>query len=114
MNLRLIGAAAFVVAVAGFPVGAGAAPAHESCPVGAGQTGTATIGAWEAMDETTLAAAMQAAGGDPSQAAAEFAKYDRNGDDYLCVMTQVLPNDASGFDTWFVSRDNNTSAASSR
>jgi hypothetical protein len=115
MSLRLIGAAAFgVAAMAGFSVGAGAAPTHEACPVGAGQTGTASIGAWEAMDEATLAAAMQAAGGDPSQAAAEFAKYNRNGDSYLCVMTQVLPNDASGFDTWFISRDNNTNAASSR
>ncbi len=112
MNLRVVVAAAVgITAMAVFSVGAGAAPTHDACPVGPGQTGTSTIGEWEKMDEATLAAAIEEGGGDPTQAAGEFAKRDRNGDGYLCVMTQVLPNDASGFDTWFVSRDNNANAA---
>ena len=58
------------------------------------------------MTLAELRAAIAATGGDPAQADGEFAHSDRNGDRVLCTMTQVLPNDASGFDTWFVSRDN--------
>lgn len=85
-------------------------PPHTGCPVGPRDTGTATIGAWEAWDQPTLADAMDAAGGNPADAAATFAFNDRNEDGLLCVMTQVLPNDASGFTTFFVPRDNNAAA----
>ena len=47
-------------------------------------------------------------GGDPAQADAEFARHNRNGDAFVCTMTQILPNDASGSAVWFVSRDNTT------
>ncbi len=57
-----------------------------------------------------LRSAIAATGGDPAQADGEFARFDRNDDGLLCTMTQVLPNDASGNDTWFVSRDNNSAA----
>ncbi|HSM44557.1 MAG TPA: hypothetical protein VK969_06020 [Acidimicrobiia bacterium] len=83
------------------------APPHGGCPVGPVNAGNSTIGAWERMDETTLAAATAASGFDPGIVADIFAKEDRNGDGLLCVMTQVLPNDASGSDIWFVSHDNN-------
>ena len=63
------------------------------------------------MDEPELDAAMEAAGGGPNDAAAAFAKNNRNGDAYLCAMRQVLPNDASGFTTFFVFRDNNANAS---
>ena len=59
-----------------------------------------------------LRAAIAGTGGDPAQADAEFAHSDRNGDGVLRTMTQVLPNDASGFDTWFVSPDNIAAAGS--
>jgi len=85
-----------------------ASPPHTGCPVGPSDTGTATIGPWEQWNEPTLAAAMAAAGGDPADAVGIFAKNDRNRDGLLCVMTQVLPNDASGSTTFFVPRDNNT------
>ena len=84
-----------------------AASPHRGCSVGPVNAGNSTIGAWELMDETTLAAATEASGFDPEIVADIFAKEDRNGDGLLCVMTQVLPNDASGSDTWFVSHDNN-------
>lgn len=35
-----------------------------------------------------------------------FATEDKNRDEVLCDMKQILPNDASGSDTWFVSHDN--------
>ena len=87
-----------------------AAPPHTGCPAGPNGAGGSTIGSWELMDLEDLAAAIEATGGDPAQAEQEFARQNRNGDEFVCTMTQVLPNDASGSDIWFVSRDN-TSAA---
>ena len=65
-----------------------------------------TIGAWDEWNQPTLEAFMAAAGGNPAEAADVFAFNDRNHDGLLCVMTQVLPNDASGFTTFFIPRDN--------
>ena len=41
-----------------------------------------------------------------ARATATFAFCDKNGDNYACVMTQSLPNDANGSDTWFLVEDN--------
>jgi hypothetical protein len=62
------------------------------------------------MTIAMLEEAIANTGGDPAQAAGEFARHDRNADGLVCTITQVLPNDASGSDTWFVSRDNITGA----
>ena len=83
-----------------------AAPPHSGCPTGPSGVGGSTIGAWQPMTLAELRLAIAATGGDPAQADGEFARNDRNGDGTVCTMTQVLPNDASGDDTWFVSRDN--------
>ncbi len=40
------------------------------------------------------------------RATATYAFCDKNGDNYACVMTQHLPNDANGSDTWFLIEDN--------
>ena len=108
-----IAAGVAVAATAWLAVGAGAAPPHVGCPVGPGENGQTGNSAWLLMDEPALDAAIEAAGGPPDDAAAVFAKYNRNGDAYLCVQRQVLPNDASGFTTFFVSRDNIANASTS-
>lgn len=77
------------------------------CPTGPGDTGTADITAWQLWDQATFEAAVIATGGDPTGV---YDEGDKNGDGKLCILVQVLPNDASGNDTWFVSKDN-TSAA---
>lgn len=41
-----------------------------------------------------------------ARATATYAFCDKNGDNYACVMTQYLPNDANGSDTWFLIEDN--------
>ena len=87
-----------------------AGPPHDGCPARPSGVGGSTIGAWELTTLAELRAAIAATGGDPAQADGEFARSDRNDDGLLCTMTQVLPNDASGNDTWFVSRDNNAAA----
>ena len=40
------------------------------------------------------------------RASATYAFCDKNGDNYACMMTQNLPNDANGSDTWFLIEDN--------
>ena len=87
--------------------GALAAPPHRGCPVGPASAGSSTIGAWELMDQATLADAIEASGFDPAEAEVIVAKNDRNSDGLICVMTQLLPNTASGSDTWFIGIDNN-------
>lgn len=101
--LRAVPASLLVLLLVAAP--ALAAPRHVGCPVGP-SGGNSTIGSWQLMTLEELAAAIAATGGDPAQADAEFAKHNRNGDRYVCTSTQVLPNDASGATTWFVSRDN--------
>ena len=86
-----------------------AAPPHVGCPVGPSRGGS-TIGPWEPMTIEMLESAIAATGGDPAQAEGEFALHNRNGDEIICTITQILPNDASGSDTWFVSRDNTAAA----
>lgn len=98
----LAGIALLVMATAAF-----AASPYAGCSVGPGPAGGSTIEAWQLMNEQTLADAVEASGFDPAEAALIFAKEDKNNDGNLCVMVQVLPNDASGSDTWFVSHDNN-------
>lgn len=87
--------------------GAIAASPYAGCSVGPSGSGGSTISGWELMDEATLADAIEASGFDPAEASLIFAKEDKNDDGLLCVMVQVLPNDASGSDTWFVPHDNN-------
>ncbi len=87
--------------------GALAASPYAGCSVGPSGTGGSTIGGWELWDEATLGDAQVAAGFDLEGYSAEFDKQDNNNDGTLCVMVQVLPNDASGSDTWFVTHDNN-------
>ena len=93
------------VLMVGTATAALAAPPHSGCPMGPSRGGS-TIGSWEPMTLGMLEKAIADTGGDPAQAAGEFALHDRNGDGVVCTMTQILPNDASGSDTWFVSRDN--------
>lgn len=85
-------------ALAGRPIG--------GCPPGPTDTGTADIGAFVLWDASTFAAATAAAGGDPGVIPGVYAQFDKNLDGNLCVQVQVLPNDASGNDTWFVPMDN--------
>lgn len=113
MNLRsVVAATVAVIAMAGFSVSAGAAPKHDGCPVGPGENGGSAIGAWERMIEAELARALEAAEytGAAETAAAIFAKEDKNDDYFVCVMPQVLPNDASGETEFFLIHDNNANA----
>ena len=100
-----------VTAMAWLAAGASAAPPHAGCPVGPRESGQTINSAWMLMDEQALDAAIEAAGGGQDDAAATFAANNRNGDAYLCVLRQVLPNHASGFTTFFVSRDNTANAS---
>jgi hypothetical protein len=112
VRVRVVMAAVIAVtAMAWLTIGASAAPPHDGCPVGPGGSGQTINSAWMLMDELALDAAIEAAGGGPNDAAATFAANNRNGDAYLCVLRQVLPNDASGFTTFFVSRDNIANAS---
>lgn len=93
---------------AAFAPGALAAPPNRACGVGPDGAGNSTIGEWQLWDEATLAAGLADHFGLPAQVAADvFDAEDKNNDGLLCVLVQVLPNDASGSDTWFVSHDNN-------
>ena len=86
---------------------ASGSPATQGLSCWPTEAGGSTIGPWVPMTgRQELALAISQTGGDPAQAVAEFARNDRNDDGLVCTMTQVLPNDASGNDTWFVSRDN--------
>ena len=102
-SLILVGVLTLATATAAL-----AAPPHRGCPVGPSGVGGSTIGAWERMTLAELRDAIALTGGDPAQADVEFARHNRNDDEFVCTMIQVLPNDASGADTWFVSRDNTT------
>ena len=86
---------------------ASASSPWDGCPVGPVGAGGSSIAGWEFIDEADLADAVEAAGFDPAEVSLVFAKEDRNEDGTLCVMVQTLPNDASGSDTWFVTKDNN-------
>ena len=104
-SLMLVGVLALATGTAAL-----AAPLYNGCPVGPFGGGSSTIGAWEPMTLEDLAGAIEETGGDPAQAEGEFARHNRNGDGFICTLTQILPNDASGADTWFVSRDNTAAA----
>lgn len=98
---------AFLVVI--IATGALAASPYAGCSVGPSGSGGSTIGGWQLMDEATLADGLEASGFDPAEASLIFAKEDKNDDGLLCVIVQMLPNAASGSDTWFVSHDNNAS-----
>ena len=106
--LRALSTLSFAATVAmAMTSGAFAASPYRGCSVGPEDAGGSTIGSWELLDEAALAVALEMAGYDPAFAAGEFEANDKNGDALLCIMTQVLPNDASGNTTFFVSHDNN-------
>lgn len=75
---------------------------NADCPLGARGAGGSTISGWELWTLADVAETID----DPAAAAATFDQYNRNNDDYICVLTQVLPNDASGSDIWYFGRDN--------
>jgi hypothetical protein len=102
-----------VTAMAGLAVGASAAPPHNACAIGPGGSGNTGNSAWQLTDEPTLGAAIEAAGGGADDVAAIFVANDKNGDELLCVLTQTLPNDASGAETFFVFHDNTANARKS-
>lgn len=88
-----------------------ASPPHTGCGVGPNDAGRSTINGWQLWDEPTLAGEIEAAYGDgAASAAAIFGSDDRNGDGMLCIMKQVLPNDASGATVFFVYSDNTATA----
>lgn len=100
-----------VVSVLGSVAVAVAAPPHDGCAVGPNGPGKSTIEPWDLWAETTYAQALEDSGFVDAEGAVElagtvFEKEDRNADGWICVMRQVLPNDASGFDTWLVAHDN--------
>ena len=86
-----------------------AAPPHSGCGQGPGEGTGSANGAWELWDEEIYDAALLefSDGEDPGFTAADvFAEDDRNRDGHLCVMIQMLPNDASGSDVYFLAHDN--------
>jgi hypothetical protein len=105
MRRVLLALVALLLATASLAGGALAKSPHTGCPVGAGHAGGSTIGGWELWTFEQMAATFD----DPAAAEAEFARHNRNNDAYVCVMEQVLPNDASGT-TWYLARDNNVPA----
>jgi hypothetical protein len=102
----LLSLVAVLIATASLASAALAGSPHTGCPVGAGHAGGSTIGGWELWTLGDMVATFD----DPAAAEAEFARHNRNNDDFVCVMEQVLPNDASGDDTWYIARDNNVPA----
>lgn len=82
-----------------------AAPPNTGCPNGppVQQGGPATVIAWRLMDAALL---QELSGASEEAIADEFATHDRNDDGLLCVLTEVLPNDASGAFEWFTPVDN--------
>ena len=100
-----------VATMAWLAAAAGAAPPHDECAVG--PASNTVNSAWQLTDEPTLDAAIEAAGGGADDAAALFDANDNNGDELLCVLTQTLPNDASGFVTFFLVHDNHANARKS-
>lgn len=89
-----------------------AASRWSGCAVGPEEAGPSTIGSWQLWDRAAYVEGLLWSGYTDDEALAyelaepAFAKDDRNGDGLLCVMTQQLPTDSSGFDIWFVSHDN--------
>jgi len=86
--------------------GAASAAPRAGCPVGPADSGSSTIGPFVLMDLAAFLAAGEAIGGDPEELTVAFETTDKNDDGLACVMTQLLPNDASGSDTWLVHVDN--------
>ena len=103
MRRVLLALVAVLLATAGIASAAMAQSPHTGCPEGAGHAGGSTIGGWELWTFADMLATFE----DPAAAQAEWDRHNRNNDDYVCVMEQVLPNDASGDDTWYLARDNN-------
>ena len=111
MRRGILSAVLGLVMVAASGSAALASPPHAGCGVGPNDAGPSAINGWQLWDEPTLAGEIEASFGNGAASAAMiFASEDRNGDGMLCVMKQVLPNDASGATTWFVSADNTANA----
>ena len=106
--MRLLGRSLFLATMMASLIASSALAARPigGCPAGPRETGTADISGWELMTEAAVEGAALAAGAPPGTASAEFAKVNKNDDLVVCVMKQVLPNDASGSTTWFVFQDN--------
>ncbi|MEJ2487369.1 MAG: hypothetical protein P8Y68_16715 [Anaerolineales bacterium] len=110
--------AIFAVAIAAGFLLAMASPAHADnagapaagCQPGAGND---LMGSWQLLSlEEYAQLLVEKSKSAPSyeqalaRATATYAFCDKNGDNYACVMTQNLPNDANGSDTWFLIEDN--------
>lgn len=111
MRRIVVSMVVMALGVVGSAATAFGAPPNVACAVGPGGVGATTIGGWEAWTQGDYAWQLEMTGfadadGAAAIAAGVYGKEDRNGDGTLCVMRQVLPNDASGYDTWLVSHDN--------
>lgn len=80
-----------------------ASPGDDSmCQPGAGEN-SELASSWEL---TNLEGLTELYNGNATAAQATFDFCDKNGDGFVCTMTQSLPNDANGSDTWYLSEDN--------
>lgn len=111
ISLTFLTMALAILLVAVSPVSAanGAAPTA-GCQPGAGND---LMGSWQLLSlEEYALLLVEKSKSAPSyeealqRATATYAFCDKNGDNYACVMTQNLPNDANGSDTWFLIEDN--------
>ena len=111
LSLTFLIIALTILLVAVSPVSAanGTTPST-GCQPGAGND---LMGSWQLLSlEEYAQLLVEKSKSNPSyeealkRATATYAFCDKNGDNYACVMTQHLPNDANGSDTWFLIEDN--------
>ena len=102
-------AAAMLLATA-FPVQANGDTPLGDCQPGAGND---LISTWKLMSLEEYAQLLyERANGTRTydealaRASVTYGFCDKNGDNYACVMTQHLPNDANGSDNWLLIEDN--------
>lgn len=103
-----ISAAILLAAVSPVSAANGTAPTA-GCQPGAGND---LMGSWQLLSLEEYADLLNKEYNAPNyesalaRATATYAFCDKNGDNYACVMTQNLPNDANGSDTWLLVEDN--------
>ena len=110
ITIFAVAIAASMLLATAFPVQANGGAPVADCPPGAG---TDLMSSWELMSLEEYATYLfENSKSNPTKeeadarAAATYAFCDKNGDNYACVMTQYLPTDANGSDTWFLIEDN--------